>query len=106
MFGILILISVLTVIACWFVAGFSLYSILIVIPVICFISRKVGYHIKFSSIVAFEVILLFLHFTLMFIFVEIKWLQLLFLLLIRAVFIITVLYDDTAYVYVSEERKR
>ena len=42
----------------------------------------------------------------MFIFGEIKWLQLLFLLLIRAVFIITVLYDDTAYVYVSEERKR
>lgn len=71
-----------------------------------FAVRKVGIHIKFSNICTCEGLFLFFSIVWKLIFGKFTWIPLLAGLLVRAVFLGVVLYDDTTYVYVSEERKK
>ncbi len=95
---------------CWaagfVINGFALYPIMCIIPTIMFALRKFDIHIKMSNIVATEIILLFFSITFKLIFHKFFIVKLLLTLLARAIFIGIVAYDDAAYVYVSEERKK
>lgn len=102
----LIIVSVVCWILGFVVNGFSLYNILIVIPTIMFSVRKVGIHVKMSNIVAIECVLLFFSIVFQLIFKSFVWWQFLLGLLLRLIFICIVWYDDTVYVYVSEEKKK
>ena len=95
---------------CWilgfFINGFTLYSLSLIIPTIMFSARKFGIHIKFGNIIAAEILLLFFSLVFRLIFHKLSIVKLLLSILVRAVFLIICIYDDTAYVYVSEERKK
>ena len=86
--------------------GFTLYSVLLIIPTMMFAVRKVGIHLKFSNIIATEILFLFFSIMWRLIFGKFAIVQLLLSILVRIVFFIIVIYDDTVYVYVSEERKK
>jgi hypothetical protein len=96
--------------ACWaagfVINGFTLYAVLCLAPTIMFALRKFDIHVKMSHILATEIILLFFSITLRLIFHKFFLVKFLLTLLVRAIFIGIVAYDDHAYVYVSEERKK
>lgn len=95
---------------CWllgfFVNGFCVYNIALIIPTIMFAVRKIGIHIKFSNICTCEGLFLFASIVFRCIFGSFRWIPLLLGILLRVIFLGVVLYDDTVYVYVSEERKK
>lgn len=93
-------------IAGFFVNGFGLYNILLVIPTTMFAVRKVGIHVKMSNIIALECVLLFFKLVFALILHKLVIWKLLVGLLLRAIFFGIVIYDDTTFVYVSEERKK
>jgi hypothetical protein len=97
-------------IVCWilgfFINGFTLYNVMLLIPTLMFSARKVGIHIKFGNIVAAEVLLLFFSLMWRCLFHKFHIVRFLLSILVRAVFLIICIYDDTVYVYVNEERKK
>lgn len=102
----LIIVSVVCWILGFFVNGFTLYNFLIAIPTIMFSVRKVGIHVKMSNIVAVECVMLFFSIVFMLIFKNFVWWKFLIGILLRIIFLCIVIYDDSVYVYVSEERKK
>ena len=106
MLSTLIIISGLTWFLGFFVNGFTLYQLMIVIPVIMFSLRKFGIHMKQSSIFAAEIGFLFASTVWRLIFGKFILWKFLLTILLRIIFVIVVIYDDTVYVYKQEERKK
>lgn len=95
---------------CWIVGflinGITLYSCMILVPTIMFSLRKIGIYIKGGSITTTEVLLLFFSVMWRLLFSNFHLVPFILTILVRAVFLVMVFYDDTAYVYVTEERKK
>lgn len=106
MLNTLIIISFVTWIAGFFVNGFTLYNVMILVPTILFSIRKIGIHIGMSSIVTSEVMFLVFSVLWRLLFNKFSILGFILTILIRAIFLGIVIYDDTVYVYISEEKKR
>ena len=106
MLSTLIIISVITWIAGFLVNGICLYNIAVIIPVIMFGVRKVGIHVSQSNIITAEVILIVFSLIWRLIFHKFIIWKFIVTILIRLVFIGVLIYDETMYVYVSEERKK
>ena len=106
MLNTLIIISFLSYIAGFLVNGFTLYNVLLIIPTILFSIRKVGIHIKMSSIITTEVLFLVFSVLWRLMFNDFSIVGLILTVVIRIIFVCVVLYDDTVYVYVSEEKKK
>lgn len=98
--------SVLCFVAGFFINGFCLYSVALIIPTIMFSVRKFGIHMKLGNIVACEVLFIFFSVVWRLMFHKLSLLRLLLCILVRIVFICICVYDDTVFVYVSEERKK
>lgn len=105
MLTVLIVISILTWIAGFFINGFCLYSVLTIVPVVMFCVRRFGIHLKLSNIVTAEAMFLFFSVVWRLLFHKFAIAKFLLTLLVRVVFLIVVIYDDTVYVYVTEESK-
>lgn len=103
---VLIIIAFICYIAGYFINGFTLYNLLLLIPTIMFAVRKSGIHVKLSSICVVEALFLFFDATYRLIFNRMNVAHFLLEILMRAIFLIIVIYDDANYVYVSEEVKR
>lgn len=106
MLNVLIIISAVVWIAGFFVNGFTLYNVLLIVPTVMFALRKFDIHIRMSGIITCEVMFLVFSFLWRLLFKKLYVLKLILTLIIRLIFIIVVIYDDTVYVYVSEERKK
>ena len=106
MLNTLIIISFLSYIAGFLVNGFTLYNVLLIIPTILFSIRKVGIHIKMSSIITIEVLFLVFSVLWRLMFNDFSIVGLILTVVIRIIFVCVVLYDDTVYVYVSEEKRK
>lgn len=95
---------------CWILGfvinGFTLYGVSLIIPTLMFSARKVGIHIKYGNIIAAEVLLLFFSLVWRLLFHKFYVVKFLLSILVRAVFLIICIYDDTVFVYVNEERKK
>ena len=95
---------------CWivgfFINGFTLYNVLILVPTIMFSVRKVGIRVKASSILTMDVLFLVFSVLWRLLFKNFLWGKFLLTLLVRFIFTCIVFYDDTAYVYITEERKQ
>ncbi len=102
----LIIIAVVCWIAGFFINGFCLYNVLLIIPTVMFAIRKFGIHIKYSTIIGVEILFLFFSISYRLLFHNFHIVALLLCILVRAVFLVICIYDDTVYVYVNEERKR
>lgn len=90
----------------FFIQGFCLYNFMLLIPTIMFAVRKVGIHVKYSNIIATEILLLFFSITWRLLFHKFFIIKLLLCIIVRIIFMCIVIYDDTIYVYVNEERKK
>ena len=94
---------------CWvagfFINGFTLYNVLLIIPTVMFALRKFDIHVKLANIVTCEIMFLFFSIAWRLLFHKMVILRLILTLLVRAIFILIVVYDNTAYVYVNEEKK-
>lgn len=106
MLNALIIVSALCWIAGFFVSGFTLYSVLTVVPTVMFMLRKFDIHIRMSNIFTCEALFLFFSIMWRLLFHKFSLLKLILTLIVRFIFIIIIVYDETVYVYVSEERKR
>ena len=106
MLSVLIIVMVVLWIAEFFVQGFCLYNITLIIPVLMFAVRKFGIYVKYGNAIAAECILLFFSVMWRLLFGHFDLVRFLICVLIRAVSLIIHAYDDTVYIYVNEERKR
>ena len=106
MLSVLIVIAFLCWIAGFVVNGITLYAFMLIVPTIMFSIRKVGVHMSMGSIVGIEVFFIIVSTIMKVLFNNFSLIELVLTIIIRAVFLIVVLYDDTVYVYVNEERKR
>lgn len=106
MLASLIVTSLILWIVGFFINGFCLYNFMLLIPTIMFAVRKVGIHVKYGNIVATEILMLFFSITWRLLFHNFSIIEFLLTIIIRIVFICVVIYDDTVFVYVSEERKK
>ena len=106
MLNVLIIIGYITWILCFFINGFTLYSCLVVIPVTLFAIRRIGIHMKLTSILTSEIMFIIFSMLWRFLFNTFELLPFILTLLVRMVFICIVVYDETVYVYVTEERKK
>lgn len=106
MLSVLIIIAFLCWIAGFVVNGVTLYAFMLVVPTVMFSIRKVGVHMSMGSIIGIEVFFIIVSTIMKVLFNNFSLVELILTIIIRAVFLIVVLYDDTVYVYVNEERKR
>lgn len=102
----LILTSLILWIVGFFINGFSLYNFMLLVPTIMFAVRKIGIHVRYSNIVATEILLLFFSITWRLLFHKFFIIKFLLCIIVRIIFLCIVIYDDTVYIYVSEERKK
>lgn len=102
----LIIVSVICWVAGFFINGFTLYGVVTLVPTVMFALRKFDIHIRMSNIITCEVLFLFFSIMWRLLFHKFSLLKLILTLVVRAIFILIVVYDDTVYVYVSEERKK
>lgn len=102
---LLIIIQFILWIAGFFVRGVSLYQVLLIIPVLMFAVRKFGTKIGCQHIIAVEVLFLFFSTVMTLLFSQIIVTRYVISLLIRVVSCLIAVIDDTAYIYVTEERK-
>lgn len=86
--------------------GICLYNFMLLIPTIMFVVRKVGMHIKYGNIVVAELLILFFSVAWRLLFHNFSVIAFLLCVIVRIIFICVVIYDDTVFVYVSEERKK
>ena len=101
---------IITAFVCWILGfvinGFTLYNVVLIVPTIMFSVRKIGIHVKFGNIMVVEIMFLFFSFMWRCLFHKFHIIKFLLSILVRAVFIIICIYDDTVFVYVNEERKK
>lgn len=102
----LIAISIALMIATWFKVGFSLMTFTVVITTAMFAGRLFGYYCKLSTIVGIEGLSMFLTYTLKLILKSFTWKGFLFVFVFRLIFILIVNYDNSEFVYISEEKRR
>ena len=90
----------------FFVNGITLYQVMVFFSPTLFMLRKFGIHTNAGPIIALDAFFLICSSLWKFLFGG--WDTKIFLinLIIRAIAFGIVLYDDTAYVYVNEERKK
>lgn len=106
MLNVLIIITVICWIAEFFVNGFTLYNVLLIVPVFMFAGRKFSIHIRYGNIITAECLLLFFSVMWRLIFGKFNLVRFIICVLIRVISCIVAIYDDITYVYVQEERKR
>ena len=106
MLNTLIIVSAILWIGGFFINGFTVYQILLIIPTIMFAMRKFGIHIKLANILLVEFFFLFASTVWRLIFHKAILWRWLVSLLIRIIFFCIIIYDDTVYVYVTEEKKK
>ena len=90
----------------FFVNGVTLYTVLVLVPVVMFSLRKVGIHVQLGTIMTSEILFLFFSTAWKVLFHDFVWSEFLLTVLIRAIFLGIVIYDSVAYVYITEERKK
>lgn len=100
-----IIVSFITWIVGFFINGFTLYNVLIIVPTVMFSLRKVGIHCSMGSIIGAELLMLFFSIMWRLIFHKFELLRFILALIVRIIFICIVVYDETMFVYVSEEKK-
>lgn len=103
--GLIITACILWVLG-FFVKGFCLYQILVLVPTVMFAVRKFGIHLSMGAIIGTECLFLFFSTSYCLLFGKFAFVKFLLTILLRLIFVGIVAYDDTMYVYVSEERKR
>ena len=105
--GLMILIGLQVIlwIIGFFVKGVCLYQVLLIIPVAMFSFRKFGVKISSVHIVVVEILFLFFSTVFTILFSEIEMPNYVISILLRALSCLIAIIDDTAYVYVTEERK-
>lgn len=86
--------------------GISLYTILVLVPVVMFSVRKVGIHVQLGTIMTCEILFLFFSTAWKVLFHDFVWSEFLLTVLVRAIFLGIVIYDSVVYVYITEERKK
>lgn len=100
---------IITSFICWiagfFINGFTLYNVLLIIPTIMFALRKFGIHIELSKILAPEILFLFFSTAWKLLFKKYLFVPWLIAVVVRLIFLGLVIYDDTMYVYVQEEKR-
>lgn len=106
MLSTLIIISVICWIVGFFINGFCLYNVMLIVPTVMFALRKFGIHFKYSTIMGVEIFFLFFSISYRLLFHRFHLVPLILCILVRVIFIIICFYDDTVYVYVNEERKK
>lgn len=106
MLNSLIIVSYIIWVVCLLINKFSLYSIMLLVPTTMFSVRKYGVHISMGNIFVTEFLFLFFSIMMKLMFHNFILSKLILTLLVRAIFVIIVLYDDMTFVYVTEERKR
>ena len=102
---LLIIIQFILWILGFFVRGISLYQVLLIIPVIMFAVRKFGTKIGCQHIIVVEALFLFFSTVMTLLFGHIVMIRYILSLLLRVVSCLIAVVDDTAYIYVTEERK-
>ena len=106
MLNVLIIVSAVLWIAEFFVQGFCLYNVLLIIPVLMFAGRKFGIYVKYGNIIAAELLLLFFSVMWRLLFNHFSLVRFIICVVIRAISVLIAVYDDMTFVYVNEERKR
>lgn len=101
----MIIAQVVLWIAGFFVKGFSLYQVCLIVPVVLFAIRKFGIKIGCSHIIVCEVLFLFFSTIFTMLFSEIDTVRYVLSLVLRIISILIAVIDDTMYIYVTEERK-
>ena len=102
---ILIGIQVVLWIIGFFVKGFCLYQLALIIPVTMFAVRKFGVKIGSLHICVAEILFLFFSTVMTVLFSSIDWTSYLWGLVLRVLSCLIAILDDTFYIYVTEERK-
>ncbi len=101
---------IITNFVCWIlgfvVNGFTLYSVITIVPTVMFAIKKFGIFPKMGNIIACEVIFLFFSITWRVLFHKFSIVKLLLTLLLRAIAVGVAYYDSVAYVYTTEEKKK
>lgn len=101
----MIIAQIILWIAGFFVKGFCLYQLVLIVPVVLFAIRKFGIKIDCSHIIVCEVLFLFFSTIFTILFSEINTARYVISLLLRVASILIAVLDDTMYIYVTEERK-
>ena len=101
----MIIAQIILWIAGFFVKGFCLYQLVLIVPVVLFAIRKFGIKIGCSHIIVCEVLFLFFSTIFTILFSEINTARYVISLLLRVASILIAVLDDTMYIYVTEERK-
>ena len=83
--------------------GFTTFAILTTTVMAC--GRKFGYKCSLKAVLAIELVFIFMSIVLKLIFHSFHIVPLLVYLIMRAIFVFTIVYDDTQYVYITEEEK-
>jgi hypothetical protein len=95
---------------CWIlgfvVNGFTFYNVMLLIPTIMFSARKFGIHCKLGNILTAEILFLFFSTCWRLLFNGFTLKLFIIGLILRIIFVCIIVYDDSVYVYVQEERKR
>lgn len=105
MLTVLIVIAFVCFIAGFFINGFTLYTVLCIVPTVMFALRKVGIHVRQSNILTCEVMFLIFSLVWRLLFHKFALLKFILSIIVRLVFVGIVVYDDTMFVYISEEKK-
>lgn len=101
----MIIVQVILYILGFFIKGFSLYQLLLFIPVLLFSFRKFGVKIGCGTIITMEILFLFFSTVFTILFSEINVVKYVLSLILRVISVLVVILDDVLYVYVTEERK-
>lgn len=100
---LLIVLSVLDVVAMFFVNHVNIITWVSILTTGSFVLRPFGIHIKVQKIIPVEVLIAFLAFNGSMMLKTLSISNYLLMILIRCVFYLIVWYDDTQYVYIQKE---
>lgn len=99
----LMIVSVLDVILMFIINPHNLFTWVSIISTSTFLLRRVGVRVKHTKIIGAEFLLLFLCINVSLLFKTFSIVTYLLMILVRCIFYLVVWYDDTQYVYITEE---
>lgn len=102
----LILLTLIDLLLTWKFAGFSFCSIAAIITWILFTGRKIGYFCKMNTLIMFEFIGMFFTITFQLITKNVRISVWVGAIILRLIFLGIAKYDMTAFVYVTEEKRK
>lgn len=98
--------SVIVLLLSWIISGLSIVVITATVSTLLFCARKFGYFCKFNTLLVIEVIGIILTGLLRSMFGDFNLLNMLLIVLVRAIFIGICYYDISQYVYVKERKRK